>query len=72
MDAATLALLTNPEVLRLFSHTSGARQIIRDAHHAVWISRDADGSTYLAFFNLSDAERMADAALDACCLYCAS
>ena len=57
LDEATLALLTNRDVLRLNRHSFGARQIARDDAHAVWVSRDEDGSRYAALFNLSDAPR---------------
>ena len=57
LDEATLALLTNRDVLRLNRHSFGARQIARDDACAVWVSRDEDGSRYAALFNLSDAPR---------------
>ena len=57
LDEATLALLTNRDVLRLNRHSFGARQIARNNACAVWVSRDEDGSRYAALFNLSDAPR---------------
>ena len=57
LDEATLALLTNRDVLRLNRHSFGARQIARDDAHAVWVSRDEDGGRYAALFNLSDEPR---------------
>ncbi len=53
-DEWTLSLLTNSEVLRLLKHSHGARQLERDESHAVWLSHDADGSVYIALFNLQD------------------
>lgn len=57
LDAATLALLTNRDVLRLNRHSFGARQVSRDGAHAVWVSCDEDGSRYAALFNLCDEPR---------------
>ncbi|MDR2505491.1 MAG: glycoside hydrolase family 27 protein [Oscillospiraceae bacterium] len=54
-DDWTLSLLTHEEVLRLIGHSSGARQLERSESHAIWQSRDDDGSTYIALFNLGDA-----------------
>ena len=53
-DEWTLSLLTNPEVLRLETASRGADQVERDDSHAVWVSRDENGGTNLALFNLSD------------------
>ena len=57
LDEATLRLLTNRDVLRLNRHSFGARQIVRDDAHAVWVSQDEDGSRYAALFNLSEKPR---------------
>ena len=57
LDEATLRLLTNRDVLRLNRHSFGARQIVRDDEHAVWVSQDEDGSCYAALFNLSEKPR---------------
>ena len=57
-DQATLALLTNPEVIRMDQQAFGARQIRRDEREAVWMSDDPDGGRYLALFNLSEEERV--------------
>lgn len=54
LDAATLALLQNRDVLRLNRHSFGARQLARDENHALWMSHDTDGDAYAALFNLSD------------------
>ncbi len=65
-DAWTLSLLTNKEVLRLLKHSSGACQLIRDGEHAVWTSKDADGSAYVALFNLSDKQAEVSCGADVC------
>lgn len=57
-DEWTLALLTNPRVLRLMAHSHGARQIFRNDDSAAWHSFDDDNGEYLALFNLSDEERI--------------
>ena len=62
-DQATLALLTNPEVIRVNQLAHSARQIRRDEREAVWMSDDPDGGRYLALFNLSDEERVVSADL---------
>lgn len=62
-DPATLALLTNPEVIRINQQAFGARQIRRDEREAVWMSDDPDGGRYLALFNLSEEERVLTAGL---------
>ncbi len=58
LDQWTLELITNEKVLRLLTHSSGAKQIMRDRQQAVWFSKDAEENAYyLAVFNLSDEER---------------
>ena len=58
LDEWTESLITNSRVLRLLSHSCGARQIMRDDQQAVWISDDTDGrNIYVAVFNLSEEER---------------
>ncbi|MGF7142045.1 hypothetical protein HNQ56_000455 [Anaerotaenia torta] len=58
LDQWTLELITNEKVLRLLTHSSGARQIMRDRQQAVWFSKDTEENAYyLAVFNLSDEER---------------
>jgi hypothetical protein len=52
-DEWTLSILTNPEVLRLLGHSSGAKQIMRTQDTVVWASNDEDGSKYVTFFNTS-------------------
>lgn len=59
LDSWTLSLLTNKQVLRLLDHSAGARQVIRDNHQAVWVSKDtSEDAYYLALFNLSDDVRI--------------
>lgn len=65
LDRWTLELLTNKKVLRLLSHSSGARQIMRDKQQAVWCSKDTEEEAYyLALFNLSDEERRISVTLE--------
>ncbi len=55
LDKWTVSLITNKKVLRLLSHSKGAKQIIRDEKHAIWLSKDSEYEyCYLALFNLSD------------------
>ncbi|MFV0344028.1 MAG: glycoside hydrolase family 27 protein [Anaerocolumna sp.] len=55
LDEWTLGLLTNEGVLRLLSHSVGARQIMRNKDQAIWASKDQEEEAiYLALFNLSD------------------
>lgn len=58
LDQWTLELITNEKVLRLLTHSSGAKQIMRDSQQAIWLSRDTEENAYyLAVFNLSDEKR---------------
>ncbi|QCT02041.1 hypothetical protein E6C60_1325 [Paenibacillus algicola] len=50
-DEWTLSLLTNPEVLRLITHSFGGKQLFRSGSHIAWTAKDQDGSMYLAVFN---------------------
>lgn len=52
-DEWTLSLLTNPELIHLLKNSCGARQILRTETSIIWTSKDTDGSSYLAFFNLA-------------------
>jgi len=52
LDAETLALLTNDEVLAVNQHSSGGRQLFRDERSAAWAAQPAGGGRYLALFNL--------------------
>lgn len=64
LDAATLALLTNPEVIALDQASSDNRpHFVRDGWR-VWSAREPDtGDTYLAIFNLAATPRRLDLAL---------
>jgi hypothetical protein len=54
LDAATLALLTNPEVLAVNQASSANRPLqVQDGMRA-WTAKAADGDTYLALFNPND------------------
>lgn len=58
LDQWTLNLLTNKKVLRLLTHSSSARQIMRNEQQAIWFSEDTEENAYyLAVFNLSEEER---------------
>lgn len=56
-DNRTLSLLTNPEVLHLLAHSTGARQVRRTADSVIWTSRCTDAKdgaetcAYVALFN---------------------
>lgn len=55
LDDWTYELLTNKKVLKLLSHSEGARQIRRNEKQAVWLSKASDeDALYLAVFNLSN------------------
>jgi hypothetical protein len=57
LDAKTLALLTNPEVLAVNQRSRDNRPHRADAGTRIWSARSADkrGLQYLALFNTSDA-----------------
>lgn len=53
LDADTLALLTNDDVLRVNQRGRTARQVFRTDRHIGWTSRDREnGTRYLALFNI--------------------
>lgn len=55
LDDATLALLTNDELIAVDQHSTASRQIVRDGARVVWASRDQrTGDTNLALFNIGD------------------
>lgn len=57
LDADTMALLTNREVLKMLTPHCRPRQLCLDEKKAVWKAvNDRDGSKYIALFNLSDEE----------------
>ena len=54
-DAATLALLTNPEVIAVDQHSRKNRPALTKENFTVWTAESADGKErYLAVFNLGD------------------
>jgi len=58
-DAATNALITNPEVLAVNQRSSENRQALEEGNLRVWlaeapVSKDKDKDYYLAVFNLGD------------------
>lgn len=56
-DEATLALLTNKEILRMHRRGENAHQVYRTEKACVWKSYDReDGSVYVALFNLAETE----------------
>lgn len=58
LDEKTIKLITNDKVLRLLKYSEGARQIERDASHAVWFSRDTEENAYyLAMFNFTEEQQ---------------
>lgn len=54
-DAFTLALLTNPEVLKVNQHSTGNQQLFRTNDQVAWVADAPGGGKYLAVFNLNDA-----------------
>jgi alpha-galactosidase len=54
-DSAAIDLCTNPEVIAVNQHSSNNRQLCHiPQEKAIWTAEAPDGSTYLAFFNLSE------------------
>ncbi|MBV9182770.1 MAG: glycoside hydrolase family 27 protein [Acidobacteria bacterium] len=54
-DAATIALMTNDEVLAIDQHSSGNHQSLEDGNLRVWIADAPDGTShYVAVFNIGD------------------
>ena len=55
LDAATLALLTNDEVLDVDQHSTSAREVLQADVARVWTSKPEQGSgAYVAVFNTSE------------------
>jgi hypothetical protein len=55
LDACTLELLTNEEVLAVNQDSRGNRQLFRRGEQVAWLAEAPDGkSKYLALFNLAD------------------
>ncbi len=57
LDAPTLALLTNPEVLAVNQRSTGNRPHFVDDSARIWSARAENGDTYLALFNPADEAR---------------
>jgi len=56
LDSATLALLTNREVLEIDQNSSGNRQVVERRNLRVWLADVPGGrDKYVAVFNLGDA-----------------
>ena len=53
MDDATLAMLTNADIIEMNQHGSSPRQLRRDANELVVVSQAPHGGVYVAAFNLS-------------------
>jgi len=62
-DPATLALLTNRDVLAVHASSTGAREVFREGPLVLWTAQGPGGAQYVAAFNLG-AEPLA-VALDA-------
>lgn len=56
-DEWTLSLLTNREVLEMHRESTGAREALRGGDLIVWTADHADGSRYVAAFNVGDETR---------------
>ena len=54
LDADTLKLLTNKDLIELDQSSFGQHQEAREGFTVVWSSQGPDGVRYLAFFNLGD------------------
>jgi len=54
LDPWTLSLLVNPEVLEVNQRSTDSRELHRDGDQIAWSATAADGSEYLALFNLDD------------------
>lgn len=57
LDAATLALLTNPEVIAVNQASRGNRPVFVEDGTRVWTARAEGGGSYAALFNLRDKPR---------------
>ncbi len=67
LDAWTLSLLQNRQLLRLVNGRFTARQVLRTPEECVWAALDAEtGAYYLALFNLTQEARSMTASLEAC------
>lgn len=65
-DEWTLSLLTNPEVLRILTHSHSGHQLFRSGPWGcdiAWTAVDEDGSHYLALFNAGSLENSLEVGL---------
>lgn len=53
-DEATLALITNAEVLAVNQRSYGGRERLREGDVIVWTAQSDDGGDYIALFNAGD------------------
>ncbi len=61
LDDWTMGLLTNECLLSCVRNGRTPKQLSRDEESAVWMNGDADGSVYLALFNIGERERIVSA-----------
>jgi hypothetical protein len=54
LDEATLALVTNDEVLAVNQRSRGGRQLSRTGESGVWAADAEEGGKYVALFNVGD------------------
>ena len=62
-DDFTLSLLTNRDLLDYNRFGDGAVPVLFNDNEAVWAGKDADGSTVVGLFNISEEEREVAVAL---------
>ncbi|NMI03585.1 glycoside hydrolase family 27 protein [Paenibacillus sp. SZ31] len=63
-DDWTLSLLTNREVLRMHRESYGAREALRREDLIVWTAQHAEGSSYVAVFNIGENALPVDLSID--------
>ncbi len=57
-DKWTGGLLTNPDVIAVDQHSTGAREVSHEGGRIVWVAKSESGQgAYVALFNLSDAKQ---------------
>lgn len=67
LDAWTLSLLTNEELLKLENGRFLSRQVLRDEEKCIWAAVDpGTGEQYAALFNLTDREQQLTADTEEC------
>lgn len=64
LDAPTLALLTQPAVLRIDQHATSSKEMMREGDLIFWQAKLAGGHHAVAIFNTGDTPAMADGALN--------